>query len=31
VRGGKRMCYALDPDGAIIELCQYGGERPEFC
>ncbi|MBI2236689.1 MAG: VOC family protein [Magnetospirillum sp.] len=31
VRGGKRMCYATDPDGAVIELCQYGAERPEFC
>lgn len=31
VRGGKRMCYIRDPDGAIIELCQYGSEQPEFC
>ena len=30
VRGGKRMCYVRDPDGAMIELCQYGQERPEF-
>ncbi|CUW39916.1 putative glyoxalase-like domain [Magnetospirillum sp. XM-1] len=30
VRGGKRMCYIRDPDGAIIELCQYGLEQPEF-
>ncbi|ARJ67689.1 lactoylglutathione lyase [Magnetospirillum sp. ME-1] len=30
VRGGKRMCYVRDPDGAIIELCQYGLEQPEF-
>jgi len=31
VRGGKRMCYIHDPDGAMIELCQYGQEQPEFC
>ncbi|MBI3445575.1 MAG: VOC family protein [Magnetospirillum sp.] len=31
VKGGKRMCYITDPDGALIELCQYGSERPEFC
>ena len=31
VKGGKRMCYIRDPDGALIELCQYGSERPEFC
>lgn len=31
VRGGKRMCYIRDPDGAIIELCEYGQEQPEFC
>lgn len=31
IRGGKRMCYIRDPDGAIIELCQYGLEQPEFC
>lgn len=31
VKSGKRMCYILDPDGAIIELCEYGAERPEFC
>jgi catechol 2,3-dioxygenase-like lactoylglutathione lyase family enzyme len=30
VRGGKRMCYIRDPDGAMIELCQYGSEQPEF-
>ncbi|CAA7620262.1 VOC family protein [Magnetospirillum sp. SS-4] len=30
VRGGKRMCYVRDPDGAIVELCEYGAERPEF-
>jgi glyoxylase I family protein len=30
VRGGKRMCYIRDPDGVIIELCQYGLEQPEF-
>ncbi len=30
VRGGKRMCYIRDPDGAMIELCQYGLEQPEF-
>jgi glyoxylase I family protein len=30
VRGGKRMCYIRDPDGVIIELCQYGQEQPEF-
>lgn len=31
VKGGKRMCYIRDPDGAVIELCQYGSENPEFC
>ncbi len=31
VKSGKRMCYILDPDGAIVELCEYGAERPEFC
>ena len=31
VRGGKAMCYIRDPDGAMIELCQYGLEQPEFC
>jgi glyoxylase I family protein len=30
VPGGKRMCYIRDPDGAMIELCQYGSEQPEF-
>lgn len=30
VKGGKGMCYVRDPDGAIIELCRYGSERPEF-
>lgn len=30
VRGGKRMCYIRDPDGAMIELCQYGRAMPEF-
>lgn len=30
IRGGKAMCYIRDPDGAIIELCQYGLEQPEF-
>ncbi|CAA7627806.1 Lactoylglutathione lyase [Candidatus Terasakiella magnetica] len=30
VRGGKRMCYIRDPDGAMVELCQYGAENPEF-
>ena len=31
VKGGKRMCYIHDPDGAIVELCEYGSSRPEFC
>jgi glyoxylase I family protein len=26
---GKRMAYVTDPDGAIVELAEYGGE-PEF-
>ncbi|EME70762.1 lactoylglutathione lyase [Paramagnetospirillum caucaseum] len=30
VRGGKRMCYIRDPDGAMVEVCQYGLEQPEF-
>lgn len=30
VKSGKRMCYIRDPDGAIIELCDYGSETPEF-
>jgi glyoxylase I family protein len=30
IRGGKGMCYIRDPDGAMIELCQYGMEQPEF-
>ncbi len=31
VKSGKRMCYIHDPDGAMIELCDYGSEQPEFC
>jgi len=31
VQGGKRMCYCHDPDGTIIELCEYGSDRPVFC
>lgn len=31
VKSGKRMCYIRDPDGAIVELCEYGSEQPEFC
>ncbi|WP_239988615.1 VOC family protein [Paramagnetospirillum kuznetsovii] len=31
VKGGKRMCYIRDPDGAMVELCEYGAQRPEFC
>jgi catechol 2,3-dioxygenase-like lactoylglutathione lyase family enzyme len=31
VRGGKRMAYVRDPDGAIVELSQYAEARPEFC
>lgn len=27
---GKRMAYIIDPDGAIIELAEYGGP-PTFC
>lgn len=30
VRGGKRMAYVRDPDGAVVELAQYGAARPEF-
>lgn len=26
---GKRMAYVVDPDGAIVELAEYGGE-PAF-
>ena len=31
VKSGKRMCYISDPDGAMVELCEYGSEIPEFC
>lgn len=31
VRSGKRMVYVRDPDGAIVELAEYGGAEPEFC
>lgn len=31
VKSGKRMCYIRDPDGAMVELCEYGSEIPEFC
>jgi catechol 2,3-dioxygenase-like lactoylglutathione lyase family enzyme len=31
VKSGKRMCYISDPDGAVVELCEYGGDKPEFC
>lgn len=27
---GKRMAYVRDPDGAIVELAEYGG-MPTFC
>lgn len=27
---GKRMAYVTDPDGAIVELAEYGGV-PSFC
>lgn len=27
---GKRMTYVRDPDGAIVELAEYGG-TPTFC
>jgi catechol 2,3-dioxygenase-like lactoylglutathione lyase family enzyme len=27
---GKRMAYVRDPDGAIVELAEYGG-TPSFC
>lgn len=27
---GKRMAYVRDPDGAIVELAEYGGV-PSFC
>lgn len=27
---GKRMAYVIDPDGAIVELAEYGGV-PTFC
>ncbi|MCR6628778.1 MAG: VOC family protein [Magnetospirillum sp.] len=27
---GKRMAYVRDPDGAIVELTEYGG-TPTFC
>lgn len=30
VKGGKRMCYLTDPDGAIVELCAYGSTVPAF-
>lgn len=30
VRGGKRMAYLTDPDGALLELAEYGLTRPEF-
>ena len=30
VRGGKRMAYVHDPDGVLVELCQYGGGQPDF-
>lgn len=30
VKGGKRMCYIRDPDGALLELCEYGAAKPEF-
>ena len=31
VRGGKRMAYLRDPDGAIVELSQYAEAEPAFC
>ncbi|OAN45640.1 lactoylglutathione lyase [Paramagnetospirillum marisnigri] len=31
VKSGKRMCYIRDPDGILVELCEYGAHRPEFC
>ena len=31
VRGGKRMAYVHDPDGVLVELCQYSGGMPDFC
>ena len=31
VKSGKRMCYIRDPDGTMVELCEYGSETPEFC
>jgi len=31
VRGGKRMVYVRDPDGAIVELSQYAEAEPNFC
>ncbi len=31
VRGGKRMAYLRDPDGAIVELSQYAEAEPSFC
>lgn len=31
VRGGKRMAYVRDPDGAIVELSQYREANPVFC
>ncbi len=30
VKGGKRMTYLRDPDGVLVELCQYGGGGPDF-
>lgn len=31
VRGGKRMAYVHDPDGAIVELSEYSEADPVFC
>lgn len=31
VKSGKRMAYVRDPDGAIVELAEYGAAKPEFC
>jgi catechol 2,3-dioxygenase-like lactoylglutathione lyase family enzyme len=30
VTGGKRMAYLHDPDGVVVELCEYGDGGPQF-
>ncbi|MDA8233154.1 MAG: VOC family protein [Magnetospirillum sp.] len=31
VKSGKRMAYLHDPDGVLVELCEYGEGGPVFC